>query len=424
MTTERLGEFLDDFSECFGNIRRKTLRSILYYTTGLLSQTNRKNIERIAEQDADFEYQNIHNAVSVADWDHSVVMEQVAARANESFSESDDNAYLIDESGFSKKGTKSVGVSRQWNGRLGKTDNCQVAVVGVLSSKAMACPINTKLFLPKSWTDDPDRCRKAGIPDEYIVEKSKIDLARDLIEEAISQSVDFKWIGFDSFYGRDKKFLYWIDSDLGRKFVGDVPRDTKIRLPRSKETLTVEELVARREFTVKRLRPQCKGYVEVEALSCKVEVKVDRDKWVTWRLVVTRDIGTDDIKYSLTNIMEESLEKVAYKQRQRYWVEKSFQDAKTSCGMAQYQVRTWQGWHHHMALVMVAMLFLFEERARNNEDLPLLSCQDIVTVIDHCLFKSKQTLDDRIQAIEERHYLRYTDIARRQSRFSSDEQVI
>ena len=423
MTAERLGEFLAGFGDCFEGVHRKTLRSIIYYTTGLLSQTVRKNIERIAEQDATVNYQNIHHGVSDVDWDHELVIKEIGQRANATFSKSEDNALLIDESGVTKKGKMSVGVSRQWNGRLGKIDNCQVGVFGVLSSKAMACPINVKLFLPESWISDPKRCRQAGVPQERIKAQTKIDLAKTIIEESIAQDIDFKWIGFDSFYGRDKSFLAWID-DLNREFVGDIPANTKVRLPGSAKEISVEDLASKRAFREKSLRPHCKGELRIEAMSVTVEVKVSKTEWRKWRLIVTRELDGSDAKYSLTNNATDSLEKLAYKQRQRFWVERSFEDAKTSCGMAQYQVRKWQGWHHHISLVMLAMLFLFEERVQHQNDLPLLTCQDIVTVIDHCIFKSKQTLEDRIGAIEDRHLLRYNDIARRQSMHRSNCQQI
>ena len=123
MTTERLGEFLTDFDDCFEVVRRKTLHSLQYYLSGLLSLTVRKNIERIVEQDSDVNYQNIQRCISDLDWSVEPVIDRMSARANGTFSRSDDNALLIDESGFTKKGKMSVGVARQWNGRLGKVDN-------------------------------------------------------------------------------------------------------------------------------------------------------------------------------------------------------------------------------------------------------------------------------------------------------------
>ena len=422
MTTERLGEFLTDFEDCFDVVRRKTLLSLQYYLSGLLSLTVRKNIERIAEQDRDVNYQNIQRCISDLDWSVQPVIDKISDRANDTFSRSNDNALLIDESCFAKKGKMSVGVARQWNGRLGKVDNSQVAVFGVLSSKASACPINAKLYLPKEWTDDPERCRKAGVPEDQIVARTKIDLARSIVEEAISRGVDFKWVGFDAFYGRDRSFLAWIE-DEGRVFMGDVPENTMVRLPGSTTSLSVEELAASRSFRVKCLRPQTKGILQVEAMSVRVELAVGKNEYRTWKLVVTREIGGSDIKYSLTN-SDGDLATFAYMQRQRFWVERSFEDAKTSCGMAQYQVRGWSAWHHHITMVMLAMLFLFEERVRNHSDLPLLSCQDIVAILDHTLFRAFQTTDDRIEATKERHRLRYGDIARRQRRFISEIQQL
>lgn len=422
MTTERLGEFLTDFEDCFEVVRRKTLLSLQYYLSGLLSLTERKNIERIAEQDRDVNYQNVQHCVSDLKWSVRPVIDRISARANDTFSQSDDNALLIDETCFTKKGKMSVGVARQWNGRLGKVDNCQVAVFGVLSSRASACPVDMKLYLPREWTDDPERCRKAGVPEEEIVARTKIDHAKSIVEESISRGVDFKWVGFDSFYGRNRSFLAWIE-DRERVFMGDVPENTMIRLPGKKTEISVEELAAARSFRVKSIRPQNKGTLRVEAMSVRVEVRVGKHEYRTWRLVVTREIGGSDIKYSLTNC-DGDLATVAYMQRQRFWVERSFEDAKTSCGMAQYQVRGWTAWHHHMTLVMLAMLFLFEERVRNHSDLPLLSCRDIVAIIDHGLFKSFHTTTERIEATKERHRLRFADIARRQRKFVSDFQQI
>jgi len=409
---DRLGDFVSGFGSQFENVNRLTLDSIASYIHGLLSKAQRKNIERIAEQKPGSNYQNIQYAVSDAQWDHRTLIDGVARYANDIFAGDKDTALIIDESGIAKKGEKSVGVARQWNGRLGKTDNCQVAVIGALSARASSCPIDIRLYLPESWANDPDRCVKAGIPENECTFKTKLDLAQEIIDHAVAQGVDFKWVGFDAFYGRSRKLLDKID-DQRLTFVGDVPKNTLITLPGRQKEETVEELAERRTFRRVKLRSQAKGVLEVEAMSATAEVEVRDGVTKRWRVVITKDLGTGDTKYSLTN-SQASLQRLAYMQRQRYWVERAIQDAKTSCGMAQYQVRGWKPWHHHMALVMLAMLFLLEERVTHQETLPLLSCQDIVGILDQGLIQTQQTFTSEKEAVRMRHRQRFRDIKRRQ----------
>jgi SRSO17 transposase len=412
---DRLGHFIEGFGSRFDNVNRQTLDSIASYIHGLLSEARRKNIERIAEQKPTSNYQNIQYAVSEAQWDHRQIIDGVAQQANRFFQGDKDSSLIIDEFGIGKKGEMSVGVQRQWNGRLGKTDNCQVAVLGVLSSRASACPIDIRLFLPESWVDDPKRCSKAGIPEEEQIARTKLELATEIIANAVAQDLDFKWVGFDAFYGRSKKFLADLD-DKNLTFVGDVPVTHQVSLPNRDQLQSVKSLAEKRKFKRVVLRPQAKGYLQVDAMSITVDVTVKKGDVRKWRLIVTKEIGSEDIKYSFTN-SKASLRRVAYMQRQRFWVERTIQDAKTSCGMAQYQVRGWVPWHHHMALVMLAMLFLFQERLLHGESIPLLSCQDIVGVLAQGLIRSQQTIESEIDAVRERHRQRFRDIERRQKIF-------
>jgi SRSO17 transposase len=131
-----------------------------------------------------------------------------------------------------------------------------------------------------------------------------------------------------------------------------------------------------------------------------------------WHLIVRRECGSPDtIKYSLSNApAETSPERLAFMQGQRYWVERSFQDAKGDCGMADYQVRSWAGWHHHMAMVMIAMLFMAEERTAQHADTPLLSGADIVTLLKHFLPKIGVTTEDVFEQMRARHNKRQSVI--------------
>jgi SRSO17 transposase len=407
---DRLGSFLDVFKGCFSGTNAKTFASAGAYLQGLLSEVRRKNIERVAETREDWDYQNIQYCVSEAGWDHCEVIEGIGVYANGIFKGNRDTGLFIDESGVSKKGEKSVGVQRQWNGRLGKLDNCQVAVFGVLSARAAHCPIDVRLFLPESWVNDPVRCKESGIPEEERVFRTKHQLALAIIEDAVARGIDFKWVGIDAFYGRNRDLLRAIE-DRGLEFVADVPENLLVRLPGSSKSVSVKELAQRRPLRRLTVRSQAKGKLIVDAFSVEVEVDLEDGDVRRWRLVGTREPKEGDFKYSLS-CSQAPLRQLAFRQRQRFWVERSFQDGKTSCGMAQYQVRGWKAWHHHMALVMLALLFLLEERLSHAKTIPLLSCQDIVSILDSAIMHARQTDELRLEAMRVRHHQRYHDMKR------------
>jgi len=118
-----------------------------------------------------------------------------------------DSCLLDDETGFSKKGDKSVGIYRQWNGRLGKVDNCQVGVYAALCCRDQATLIDSQLFLPVSWTNDADRCVKAGVPKNQREQRKQVKLGLDMIQSAREKGIDFRWVSGDGFYGNDPEFL-------------------------------------------------------------------------------------------------------------------------------------------------------------------------------------------------------------------------
>ena len=128
---------------------------------------------------------------------------------------------LIDESGFAKKGERSAGVSRQWNGRLGKVDNCQVGVFAALCRGEMASLVDARLYLPQAWADDPERCERAAIPENAREYRSKTALALEMVATAQRRGLRFGYVGVDGGYGKEPAFLYGLDA-LGCRFVADV----------------------------------------------------------------------------------------------------------------------------------------------------------------------------------------------------------
>jgi len=131
----------------------------------------------------------------------------------------------------------------------------------------------------------------------------------------------------------------------------------------------------------------------------------ESEKSQCWNLIATKTLGTNpDTKISLTNAPKHTtLKRLAWMQRQRYWVERAFEDAKSECGMADYQVRKWSAWHHHMALVMMAMLFMLSERIHHKDTYPLLSCADIEDLLARFLPRRDVTGEEVIFQLEQRH---------------------
>jgi SRSO17 transposase len=356
-------------------------------------------------------------------------MDQVARDVDSLLGGDQDSCLLLDETCFPKKGKKSVGVARQWMGRQGKTDNCQVAVFAALARGRSVSLIDAELYLPQVWVQDSDRCAAAGVPSERQVLKIKPALALELVQRARRNGVRFSWIAADGGYGQNRALLRALD-DAGETFVIDVHRNQRIFLEEpshaGQETsegstapaapLGVEQWVAQQPAQAWQevwVRHSSQGELRVEALQCPVWLLESGDTEArSWQLVVTREKGDPKaVKYSLSNASTSlSLSRLAYMQRQRYWVERAFQEAKNEAGMDEYQARSWQAWYHHIALVMMALLFLLRERQLQKEALPLLSAGDIKVLLARVLPRRDQDPEEIIRQIQLRHQQRQSAI--------------
>jgi len=430
-----MGSRFQNFAKRFEVHFRRWTRSVLapaqQYLQGLM-QARRKNMERMEEVVPDCEYQALQHFVSDSAWDARAVLDQVAVEADRHLGGAADSCLLLDESSFEKKGEKSVGVARQWAGRLGKVDNCQVAVFAALAQGSFSTLIDTRLYLPKEWTQDPKRCLAAGVPKLEMVFKGKAELAFEMVVQARQNGVRFSWVGTDGGYGKDPAFLRRL-ADHGEVFVAEVHRDQQIYLedpaprvaerktPRGKKPSRLEaQSASQRVDTWAQaqspelwqkvvVRPGTQGELRVEALHDRVWLwDGNEQKARFWHLVATREMGSPEkIKYALSNApAETSLERLVQMQRQRFWIERSFEDGKSESGLADYQVRGWRAWHHHMALVMMAMLFMLEEKLSHGESHPLLSCSDIEVLLAHFLPRRDVTIEEVVRQMEARHEAR------------------
>lgn len=442
-----MGARFQSFSKRFGEHFLRGTRSVALqaqmYLQGLM-QASRKNMERMEEVVPDSNYQSIQHFISDSEWKAEEVLDQVAREADRHLGGTESSCLLIDETSFQKKGESSVGVERQWSGRLGKVENSQVAVFASLAQDKHATLIDTRLYLPKSWIEDPERCLAAGVPESEIVLKSKTDLAFEMVVHARDNGVRFSWVGVDGGYGKEPGFLRRLE-DHGEVFVADVHKDQQIYLqdpdprvperksPRGKKpTLLQAQNASQRVDTWAAaqppelwqkvaVRPGTKGEVRVEALHGRVWLWDGREEEARfWHVVVIREVGSPEtIKYILSNApAETSLARLVQMQRQRFWIERSFEDGKSESGMADYQVRGWRAWHHHMALVMMAMLFMLEEKLCHKQSHPLLSCSDIEILLAHFLPRRDVTVEEVVRQMEARHKARQKAIEsayRRQS---------
>jgi len=410
----------------------------------LLGTQRRKNIERIEADVAESDYQGMQQFVSDSPWDHTAVMRQVAAEAEATLGRTADTALYVDETSFVKKGDQSVGVQRQYCGRLGKLENCQVGVFASLGCGARAALVDFRLFLPEAWARDPERCAKAKVPEAERVHRTKTELALAMVIAARVQGSTHHWVGADEVYGNNHAFTAALD-DLGEVFLMDVASNMQVwESDPSPQLPSPSPGKNGRPRTRARVNPRAPKAVSVKALtasSFKAEARevIIRDAtkgslraplWVrpiwVWdgqaptarrRLLIVRQEADGTFKYSMSNAPADTTwERLAYMQAQRFWIERCFQDAKSELGMAQYEVRGWLGWHHHMALACLALVFLLKERSGASVHTPLLSARDIVELLAIYLPRRPRNETEVLRQMQQRHAARQRDLDNRRRR--------
>jgi SRSO17 transposase len=390
-------------------------------------QADKRNMERMAEAVPDSDEQVLQNFLTHSSWDYRAVMDRVAQQADACIGAEVGAGLYIDETAFQKKGIKSVGVARQWNGRLGKQENSQVGVFGALGRGDRVSLIDARLYLPQEWIDDPARCAEADIPKVEQVHRTKLELALQIVCRARQNGLRFEWVGMDGAYGQSLVLLEALHAQ-GETFLAEIHSDRHIylndpapylppqgpgrrrsRYHSKKNAIEVRQWVKRQPASAWRtvvLRDSTKGELTVEVLHRRVWLWDKSSPSANcWHLIVRREVNSPGtIKYSLSNAPEQtSPTKLAQMQAQRFWIERAFQDAKSHIGMAQYQARKWPSWHRHMALVMMAMLFMLETRISHAECYPLLSCYDIQILLATTLPDRRDSREEVLRLMQERH---------------------
>jgi SRSO17 transposase len=343
---------------------------------GLLSGLERKTCEPIASQ-AGLHRKTIQTFVGQGAWDDEAVMGELRRHVREELA-GPDGVVVLDPSAFPKKGIASCGVARQWCGRLGKVDNCQVGVFLAYAARAGYAPLDRRLYLTEDWADDPVRRERAHVPPEVHFQE-KWQIALDLLDRSLP-GLPHGWIVGDDEFGRASAFRAAL---CGRheRYVLDVPcnttvRDLERRRPRRRRAgrgrkrevpFTRADAWAANQpesrWTRLTVRAGEKGPLEVDAMTVRVRAKQEGRIGPEERLVVIRPVGESRIDYALSNAPPEvPLVELVRVQRQRHRIEEVFEAGNGEAGLDHYEVRSWVGWHHHLTLALVALWFLCLER--------------------------------------------------------------
>jgi SRSO17 transposase len=385
-----LDSVLGRFAPLFG--RDEDQAHARRFVRGLLHGGERRNAENIAQAMSGGPVRSLQAFISTGAWPDSEVLKMIRGGVLEVLAD-DDAVWNSDETGFPKKGTKSVGVKRQYSGTLGRTDNCQVAVFANSSSAKGHTFMDRRLFLPEDWAGDQDRRDEAGVPPGVIF-RTEPELALEMLANALAEGVPLRRAGGDSVYGDSPTFVQGVRR-FGKWSVLDSSADARVWLqepqvippeqrPQPKRgrpwtqppvvggAKRVDEVVAAlpaaawRRLTVAEggQGPRVYEYAEVWAWFSEEGLPGPRE-----RLLVRRPLGQEpELKYHRANAPADvPLLKLAQVRATRWTIEEDIQSAKGECGLDEYETRGWVGWHHHTTLSLPALAFLVLQRVRSGE---------------------------------------------------------
>ncbi len=371
--------------------------------------------------------QNLQQFISDSKWDYEGASIHLAKEISTTIGGGKQSILIIDESGFSKKGNQSVGVGRQYLGNLGKIDNGQVGVFSALCHNNIAALTSSKLYLPESWTNEPEKCLAKKVPESECKFKTKDEIAVDLVKWHLQNDILFGWVVVDAGYTHGNYFMEQM-VELNVKYVADVAFDYHVytdkpkfsipertsdvgreptRLKSNIDTVSVQRILETRNHTPWRkikLRKGTKFAIKYSYCTKRVWIYSDKKEKAIAQTLIIRNGPDGEVKYSLTNASENTeLSELAYAQSQRFWIERCFRDGKQECGLKDYQVRSWTGWHRHMLLSMMAQLFSLKLKLNNSDILPLLSYRDIKDLMSYYLGYSTLTEPEILALILNRH---------------------
>jgi len=389
---ERFDHYLEHLSKGLGHADRHA--GLRGYCTGLMLPLARKSVEpmaaRVDPMHASARHQALHHFVAKAEWSHTQMLRRACQWVMPKMDFSEGGWWIIDDTGFPKKGRHSVGVTRQYCGVLGKQDNCQVAVSISLASNQGSLPVAWQLYLPEDWAADPERRAKAGVPEEVRF-ATKTQIALQQLRALLEEGAPHHCVLADAGYGVDNAFRQAL-SDMGLLYaVGItsaivvwppglqplaaysgrgrppvVPRRTAALQPISVKALAMSlpaqafRSVTWREGTNAPLNGR---FAAVRVRHAGGNVGKARLRPEQWLLIEWPAHEAEPSKYFLSTLSEDvTLDELVGVAHQRWRIERNYQDLKQDFGLGHYEGRGWRGFHHHAALSIAAYGFLMAER--------------------------------------------------------------
>jgi SRSO17 transposase len=367
---EQLEQFVRPYGETLSGHQQ---RRALEYVSGLLSKLEKKTGEAIAYLH-DQDRQPLQIFIGQDDWDHQPLVDLLARQIGTDIGEPD-GVLVFDPSAFAKKGKSSVGVARQWCGRLGKVENCQVGIYLGYVSRADHALVDVRLYLSKEWTGDRARCRKAGVPRGTRF-RTRHELALEMLDRH-GAALPHTWVAGDDEMGRPADFRAELRA-RNERYLLAVPSNTLIRDLEVEPPVyrgrgrrperpfqRVDRWLARLPATAWTridVRDGEKGPLVIEAVQRCVQARSGRQVGPNETLFVTRELQADGSykhDYYLSNdTTGASNEEFARVAKAEHCIENAIKRGKSEAGLGDYQVRNWIGWHHHQILSLMAAWFL------------------------------------------------------------------
>jgi SRSO17 transposase len=338
---------------------------VLAYLRGLLGQLERKNGWTLAEAAGEVSPDGMQRLLRTADWDADAVRDELRSYVVERLGPG--GVLIVDETGFIKKGTRSAGVGRQYTGTTGKIDNCQIGVFLGYATPAGRALIDRELYLPKSWTDDRERARAAGIGDD-VGFATKPEQARRMLQRALDAGVPAGWLTADEIYGQDKRLRVWCEQH-GLPYVLATRSNDTVATADWRQR-RVRALIGELPEAAWARRPAGAGAHGLRLYDwARVELLAGFDpggaRWVLARRSIpqTPEETPELAFYVSAGPAGTTLEQLIAVAGGRWRIEECFQAAKNEAGLASYQVRDYTAWYRHITLAMLAHAYLSATRA-------------------------------------------------------------
>jgi SRSO17 transposase len=335
--------------------RAEPRRRVLAYLTGLLSTTERKNGWQLAELAGEATPDGMQRLLSTAHWDADAVRDDLVAYVVEHLADPDHAVLVLDETGFVKKGTKSVGVAPQYCGTLGKIANCQIGVFLAYATRHGPVLLDRELYLPREWANDLARRAEAGVPAQASC-VPKPALGKQLLERAFAAGVRAAWVTADSIYGGAYQLRHYLE-EREQPFVLAVPSTQRVGLSaKAAEVAASWPTEAWQRLSAGEGSQGPRWYDWAWMPMAWREAPLGMAHWLLARRSVSQP---DELAYYFVfGPASTALEQVVQVAGTRWQVEQAFELAKGEVGLDEYEVRTWTGWYRHITLALFALAYL------------------------------------------------------------------